>query len=128
MSAPILIMLIDDDHATNFIHERVIKLHNPDARIISFLGAEDALGHIKSNTNAKPDIIFLDLNMPAMDGWEFLDEYYSLPPESVEGTDINILTTSLNPDHVVNAQKFGLEGKFYSKPLNQEDVEKACQR
>ena len=82
------ILLIDDDDATNFIHEMVIKMADIDTHIEICTSARKALdyltckGEYSANTSyPQPGIIFLDINMPGMSGWDFLKEYDSLPEE-----------------------------------------------
>src|ERR1041385_2757434 len=95
------ILLVDDDDATNYLNRLTLKkLDCADEVHISESGSE-ALQYLQKNVNGDyphPDLIFLDINMPAMDGWEFLEEYKKLPPE-MKGKIVEImLTTSLNPD------------------------------
>ena len=66
------ILLIDDDRMTNFINKTVIKSEFPDYSPVIFENGLDAIEHIRENPNT-PYLIFLDINMPIMDGWEFLE-------------------------------------------------------
>jgi len=62
------ILLIDDDTPTNFLHQIVIKKANIDAHIVLYTNAEKALDYI-NHEKPKPDLIFLDINMPGMNGY-----------------------------------------------------------
>jgi CheY-like chemotaxis protein len=108
------IMLIDDDKNDNFFHERAIRKYNPDIKIITYLSAEEALRHLAGTENA-PDVIFLDINMPGMNGWEFLEEYHNLTKGRQKSLIITMLSTSENPDDMERAGKKGVF--FKSKPL-----------
>ena len=71
----------------------------------------------------RPDIIFLDINMPRMNGWEFMAEYEHLPKEVKGNLIVIMLTTSQNPDDIEKA--YAIEGvkKFLTKPLKSEDLD-----
>jgi response regulator RpfG family c-di-GMP phosphodiesterase len=115
------VMLVDDDDSTNELHKIVLDDINYIEGTIVFDYAEKALDYLsEKSSNAlyiKPDIIFLDLNMPRMNGWEFLDEYNKLPNECTVGITIFLLTTSLNPDDKLRATKYEHLAGYYNKPL-----------
>ncbi len=111
------IMLIDDNKTDNFFHERAIKKFNPGIEIITYLSANDALEHLNSDTKV-PDVIFLDINMPGMTGWEFLEEYNKISHGKPKSLIITMLSTSENPDDMGKAQNYGVF--FKSKPLTLE--------
>lgn len=112
-------MLIDDNKIDNFFHERAIKKHNDAIKVIVYLSAEEALTAIKENQSDEvPEVIFLDINMPGMNGWEFLDEYFKLDEKQRKSIVITMLSTSENPDDMKSAQELGVS--FSSKPLTTE--------
>jgi CheY-like chemotaxis protein len=114
------ILLIDDDEATNFIHEMVISQENVTDRIVAVESGQEALDFLTTKENdsyVQPDVIFLDINMPGMNGWEFLEKYNVLD-ENQKGNAIMImLTTSLNPDDAIKAKSYGAIKNFLHKPL-----------
>lgn len=119
------ILLIDDDEATNYIHKMVLKQLDCAESILIRSNGIDALEYLASYVDGdypKPDLIFLDINMPAMDGWEFLDEYDKLDKNQQANTVIVMLTTSLNPDDRKMANTIPNISGFVSKPLTAEKM------
>src|SRR3954470_6844268 len=87
------VMLIDDNETDLFIHNRVLQLSGYGNDIVSFTSALDALAYLKQNKiETWPDIIFLDLNMPVMNGFVFLMEFNELPLADAGKCDIVILS------------------------------------
>ena len=124
------ILLIDDDAATNFIHKHVIESTGVKAHIQVCEGGQEALDYLNcegdfSNEKAypQPGIIFLDINMPGMNGWEFLDIYEEMPEDRKAEIVVAMLTTSLNPDDRKKADQEKDVQKFLSKPLQKEYLE-----
>ena len=75
------IMLIDDNPDDNFFHEREIKKHRKSTKVITRNSAIEAVEYLKSETVPRPDLIFLDINMPGMNGWDFLNVYSKINSE-----------------------------------------------
>ena len=117
------ILLIDDDSPTNFLHQMILKRAGIDAIIQTHTSAIDALAYLTSSgpyigkKMIQPGIIFLDINMPAMNGWEFLEEYAKLPPEQKARITVIMLTTSLNPSDKERAAHCEDVVTFLHKPL-----------
>ena len=86
--------------------------------------------HLRSSPEdcPRPDLIFLDINMPAMDGWEFLGIYRTLPAEKKADTVLIMLTTSLNPDDELRTRAIPEVSGFEHKPLNQASLEKVLSK
>ncbi len=116
------LMLIDDHYPTNYYHELIIKEIDCTENLIVKDNAIDALKFLNSipKNKAAPNLIFLDINMPKMDGWEFLDEYSKLPNEKKADYVIIMLTTSGNPIDKEKAEKSTEVDEFLSKPLTKE--------
>jgi len=120
------IMLVDDNHNDNFFHEREIKKNNSTATVIvrnTGLEALEYLKSIKDDKNMQPDLIFLDINMPGMNGWEFLQEYNHLDKELQSHVIIIMLTTSDNPDDETKSKAWNFISEYITKPLTKEIME-----
>lgn len=119
-------MLIDDNSDDNFYHERVIRKNNLADKIMAITDAVDALEFLKSRTASEPgpQLIFLDINMPGMNGIEFLHEYARQSNRAV----IVMLTTSENPDDKARATETGIISDFRIKPLSKEILEDVIAR
>lgn len=111
------ILLIDDNEDDNFCHRIMLEDINLAKEIIEFQYARDALGFIKTSSK-EIELILLDINMPKMNGFEFLDHYSNLDSTIKKGKNVFMLTTSLNPDDK-NKVKFYPDVKgFLHKPLD----------
>ena len=115
-------MLIDDNPDDNFYHERIIKKSNAAEVVIAKLSAMDALAYLKSK-EVNPELIFLDINMPAMNGWEFLEEYKILDKQLQSHVIVIMLTTSANPDDSLKSKTMKVTAEFKTKPLTAEMLE-----
>jgi len=113
------VCIIDDDPI--FVYGTKVLLNsnrNFCSNILVYENGQEALDVLQNtlNTNEFPDVIFLDLNMPVMDGWEFLDEFCKLPIVDAN-TNIYILSSSVNPLDIEKSKKYSLVKDFISKPL-----------
>lgn len=123
------VLLIDDDAATNFINSFVLKQSGCAEQIVIKESAMAALDYLKSaaSANCLPDLIFLDINMPCMNGWEFLEQYSQLDNTLTSHIVVVMLTTSLNPDDEAKAAALPRVAAFRSKPLSKEKINEIIQ-
>ncbi len=124
------VLLIDDDEPTNFVNQLVVEETGCADKIVKAESGQKALDYIASvasQPDAQPDLIFLDINMPAMNGWEFLDRYENLPEAQKCAKLVIMLTTSQNPDDRKRASEISNVNDFISKPLTGETLQKIIQ-
>lgn len=128
------ILLIDDDDATNFIHQVIIKKAKIAEQVITTFNGKQALEYLTNNgryantENTLPSLIFLDINMPVMDGWEFIRAYQGLPENIKNQIIIVMLTTSYDPDDQERALKIPELAEFEKKPLTFEMMDRITQK
>ena len=123
---PVHILLIDDDEINNFISIKLIKKALSNAEISSCLNGKlaiEQLTEIQQNTPDKlPDFILLDINMPIMNGWKFLDEYKRLNIDTTGKSKIFIISSSVFSNDISRARSYPLVKNFISKPLSVEKI------
>lgn len=115
------ILLIDDDEPTNFLNKMTLEQSGCTRQIQIAQSGQEALDYLREAI-PRPDLIFLDINMPAMDGWEFLEKYRKLPPARKADIVLIMLTTSLNPDDELRTRAIPEVSGFENKPLNQKQL------
>lgn len=121
------ILLIDDDKSTNFLHKIIIEETGVSEKVEAVQSGQEALDYLerkKEGLYPRPDLIFLDINMPGMNGWEFLEEYEKLDDNIKGEIMIMMLTTSINPDDEEKAKNTKFINEFLNKPLTTEALEK----
>ncbi len=113
------VLLIDDDEDDNYFHRLVLEESASVERIIIAESSIEALEYIRSG-KINPDIIFLDVNMPKMNGWEFVEEYEKINSHQKQNPVILMLTTSPNPVDKERAKNVPEINGFETKPLTAE--------
>lgn len=114
------IWFIDDDVINNLLNERLLKKHFPSIVCKTFSEAERAFEELSSNADGLPDAIFLDINMPVMNGWDFLDNMLSKKLNLM----VYMLTSSIDPKDQEKAMAYSAVKDFISKPLKEERLRK----
>lgn len=111
------IMLIDNNPDDNFYHRRIIAKNQPSITVLVMISANDALIYLRSEEQlVQPDLIFLDINMPGVNGWEFIEQYKG-QKSLLYSPLIVMLTTSENPDDRKKALQSGTITYCLTKPL-----------
>ena len=114
------ILLIDDNNADNYFHQIVIKHMNITEQIAVATDGVEALDYLTRDNQTPPELIFLDINMPRMNGWEFLEKYKHLDPKHKSKTIIVMLTTSAHPSDLEKAKNTAEVNGYQVKPLTEE--------
>ena len=125
------IMLIDDSKSDNFIHARRIRKHGTAEEIVIKYSGAEALEYLSTPVDdvyPAPDLIFLDINMPGMSGWEFLDEYHKLPEEQKGKIILTMLTTSVAAIDRKKAEAHDDISGFEEKPITSEMLDRIIEK
>ena len=120
-----LIMCIDDDPITLMLFKKVVQKASFANKITYTINGQEAITLINGignteNQEKKPDLIFLDLNMPVMDGWEFLDLFNASNYFTLNNTKVIILTSTIDPEDIKKAKSYPNVIEFLSKPITVE--------
>ena len=119
-------LIVEDDEVFIFLHEHVMRHADPDAEIVSMkssLMAVDYLNELIEKGDKMPDCILLDLNMPEMNGFQFLEYVKPMSNTAFADTRIYIVTSSLYESDKTKALSFSFLAGFKEKPLTKNDAE-----
>ena len=115
------ILLVDDDNVFNFLNTKILRMAGMANEIHSALNGQEALDLLNAYYIGKfslPDVILLDLNMPVMDGFTFLEGFRRLKLPRGDSVNIIIVTSSEDPRDIVKAKELGIT-KYLRKPLSE---------
>jgi CheY-like chemotaxis protein len=118
-------LLIDDEEIFNFIQSEVIHLHNHSDEVIMYSSAEEALVYLKEllkQDAALPDFILLDIRMPNMNGFDFLEELMQFELQVFANTKIYLLSSSIDERDIKKSMEYPFVKGFKGKPLSEEII------
>ena len=114
------IFLVDDDPINNLINKRLLGKTGISQKIEEFLGGQEALTRLAQEPSSSNILIFLDINMPVVNGWEFLEKYLMNFPERRDK--ILILSSSIDFQDRQKAQEYRIVSGFLEKPLTLDKI------
>lgn len=114
------LMLIDDERMDQMMYRRVLSRSNLVDEVIGCATAMDALEKLRDPDFVPPDVILLDINMPKMSGFDFLDAATAEFGPDFTAAIVIMLTTSLDPKDIERAKSYSVVKDFVSKPLTDE--------
>jgi CheY-like chemotaxis protein len=114
-------MLVDDNEIDNIINEKIIEANSFADQVLVFQTGQEALDYLKENQESEPDlpeIVFLDINMPIMDGFQFLEDFEQFSETVRNKCRIIMLSSSISPKDIDRAASSRYVKKYLNKPLN----------
>jgi len=118
-------LLIDDNYIDNFVTRRILEGGNFAEKVVVLQSATDAISSLRAGA-VKPDVIFLDIRMPGMGGFEFLQEYDKLEIENKQAIKIFMLSSSLDPTDLKKSSNNKYITQFIHKPITQKTLDDIC--
>ena len=131
MSKPLIICIIDDDDVYQFTITKAIQKNSIVKKILVFSDGKEGIDFLidnVANVEDIPDIIFLDINMPIMDGWQFLEQYVKLKPRVGKKVTIYMISSSVDPIDVKRAKAMSEISDYLIKPIKSEQVKEIIEK
>jgi CheY-like chemotaxis protein len=125
------ICVIDDNDVYQFVMKNSISKLNPNIKILAYLNGEEGIESIKAmiaKNEPLPDVILLDINMPIMDGWEFMNEFIKIKFQIPQVMPIYLTTSSLDASDIDKAKRYEDITGFLSKPIDRHTLLKITQQ
>ncbi len=124
------VLCVDDDTISLTISQLLLKRTGFATEVVTSIDGSDALEYFEKlfasdpqPIDNAPELILLDINMPIMNGWEFLEDYVPLYASKLPNTSIVILSSTIDPEDFAQAKKYPVVIQFISKPLSIENLE-----
>jgi response regulator RpfG family c-di-GMP phosphodiesterase len=119
------VCLIDDDEVYQFIFRRQVEISNLASQILIFPNGQKGFDYLKKalkDPNNLPEYIFLDINMPIMDGWQFLEEFSAIKNELSKKINIYLVTSSIDERDIEKAGKISDVKEYLIKPISEDKI------
>lgn len=126
-----IVALVDDDKIFQFTASRTIRALNLTDKILQFENGEEALKFLVENASSSeslPDYIFLDINMPFVDGWMFLEDYSGLKKDLAKEISIYMVSSSIDPGDIRRAKSIPEVLEYVVKPVSREKFVELLQK
>ncbi len=123
--------LVDDDEVFVFLAKKAIKQTNLVELVKVFDNGQEILDYLlenQENPEKLPEVMLLDLSMPVMDGWQFLNEFHKLSPKLPKKINIFICSSSISPEEIEMANKMNEVSDFIIKPINKDKMIEVIQK
>ncbi|WP_295178429.1 response regulator [uncultured Christiangramia sp.] len=125
-----LACIIDDDKIYVNLVKKIIEIKKLSENLLIYKNGKEALDYFKNSMssvtheNLLPDIIFLDLNMPVMDGWEFLNEFLKIKNNLNKKITLYVVSSSIDPRDLERVKSFNMVTDYLIKPIELKKFEK----
>ncbi len=120
-----VVCLIDDDEIYQYIFRRQLELSHPLSQVHIFPNGKKGFEYLVSslkNPSTIPEYIFLDINMPIMDGWQFLEEFSALEQKLTKRINIYLVTSSIDERDIAKANKIEHVKEYLVKPISEDKI------
>lgn len=117
--------LIKDDPIFVYGTKKVMKEVDFCSDVIVYNNGKEAIDGLRNLVKEKkemPSLIFLDLNMPVMDGWEFLDDFITIPNNNIEKVHVYVISSSIDANDFIRARNYEVVNNYILKPITPEDL------
>ena len=120
------LVVIDDNPTDHYIMQRLLHNNNNCEQATYTFDGRLVLDYLEENkeTGTMPDVIFLDLDMPQLTGWEFLDELETFNAAAKKRVQVHIMSSSIRSSDVFHSKKYACVNSFMTKPLSKEVINK----
>lgn len=115
-----LTYIIDDDSIFVFVLKKLLEKNDSFSQIRDFKNADEVLELLNQGQQNLPDLILLDLNMPIVDGWQFLDKIENMPYK--EKLNVFIMSSSIDTSDIEKSKAYDTVKDFISKPINNDKL------
>ena len=125
------LVVIDDNPTDHYIMQRLLhNNYNCEQATYTYDGrlVLDFLNENKETTTSLPDVIFLDLDMPELTGWEFLEELETFNANAKKNVQVHIMSSSIRSADIFHSKKYACVNSFLTKPLSKDLVNKVCEQ